>query len=102
MNDAIATMLAPNLGLLPVSVSLVELLSQELEELVCILLLCSDEVLEGFLLRNPKAGQNVGGGVTIGILECVEILEHIVHGTAETMGHITVAALVPIAQVKVA
>lgn len=49
MNDAVAAMLTSYLGLLAIAIALMQVFGEELEELVCILFLCRDEVFEGFL-----------------------------------------------------
>ena len=102
VDDAVARVLAAALGLLAVAVALVEFLGQELEELVRVLLLGRDEVLEGLLLADPEAREDVGGRVAVGALERVEVLEHVVHGAAQAVLRVAVAALVAVAEVVVA
>lgn len=58
------------------------------------------QIFEGFLLGNPESGQDVGGRVSVGGLESIEILEHVVHGAAQAVGNL--AVVVAIAEVKVA
>ncbi len=67
-----------------------------------ILLLGCYQVLESLLLTDPEARQDVGSCVTVSILLHVKILEHVVHGTAQTVWRFAVAALVAVAEVEVA
>lgn len=102
VDDAVAAVLAPDLGLLPVPVPLVQLLREELEELVGVLFPGRDEVLKGLLLRDPEARQDIRGSVPISVFLRVEILEHIIHGTREAVRDGALAALVPAGEVEVA
>lgn len=88
VDDAVAAVLAANLGLLTVTIALVQLLGEELEELVRVLLLGSNKVLEGFVLGDPEAGEDVGSSVAISHVHTPEVLEHVVHGTAEAVLHL--------------
>jgi hypothetical protein len=99
VHDAVAAVLAANLWLLAVAIALVKFLSQELEELVSILFFGGYQILEGLLLRNPEPRQDVSGRVAVGVLESIEILEHIVHGAAQAVRNL--AVVVAIAEVKV-
>lgn len=99
--NTVATVLTARLGLLPVAISFMQLLSEELKELVCILLLSRHQVLECLLLTYPESRQNVGSCIAIGVFKCVEVLEHIVHGAAQAMRHGAVVGLMAIAEVVV-
>ena len=85
VDDAIATVFAAYLGLFAVPIALVQLFGEELEELMRILLLGCDKVLECFLLAEPKSRQNIGCRIPVGVLNGIEVLEHIVHGAAQTV-----------------
>lgn len=102
VDDAVAAVLAADLGLLAVAVALVQLLGEELEELVRVLLLGRDEVLERLLLADPEPGQDVRRRVTVSVLDRVEVLEHVVHGAAQAVLRVAAAALVAVAEVEVA
>lgn len=99
MHDAVAAVLAANLWLLAVAIALVKFLSQELKELVSILFFGGYQILKGLLLRNPEPRQDVSGRVAVGVLESIEILEHVVHGAAQAVRNL--AVVVAIAEVKV-
>lgn len=101
MDDAGAAMLTSYLWFLAITVAFMQLLGQELKELVGVLLFSCDKILERLLFAYPETRKDVSGCVTISIFNGVEILKHIVHGTAQTMWCAAAATLVPIAEIVV-
>ena len=102
VDDAIAAMLTANFWPLTITITLMKLLCKELEKFVRVLLLGRDEVLKCLFLRNPKPGKNICRRVAICIFQSVEVLEHVVHSTAQAVGDIAIIALMPVAKVKIA
>lgn len=94
-------MLTADLWLFAVSVPLVELFSQELEELVGILFLGGNKVLERLFLRNPEPRQYICSGIAVCRLQSIEILKHVIHSTAQTVRDLAVTALVTIAKIEI-
>lgn len=101
VDDTVTAMLATYLGLPAISVALMQLLGKKLEELVGILLFGGDEVVEGFVLADPEAGEDVSRCVAVGYLGCVKVLKHVIHGAAEAVLCITATALVSVAKVEI-
>jgi hypothetical protein len=101
VNDTVTAMLATYLGLLAISVALMQLFGEELEELVSVLFLGGDQVVEGFVLADPEAGEDISRCVAICDLRGVKILEHVIHSAAEAVLRVTAPALMSIAEVEV-
>ena len=101
MNNTVAAVLAADLGFLPVAVSFMKLLGQELKKFVSILLFRCHKILEGLLLADPEARQDIGRSVAVRVLKGVKVLEHVVHCAAETVWDLAVGTLVTITEVEV-
>lgn len=105
MDNAVAGMLPAVLlsdsVLVRVPVPLVQFFGEELEKLVRVLLLGCYQVLEGLLLRDPEAGEYVGGSVSVSLLLAVELLEYVVHCTAYAVLIRAVVPTVPIRQIVI-
>lgn len=101
VNDAVATVLAPCFRLLPVAVALMQLLRNELKKLVCILLLSGNQVLKGLVFRDPKARQDISSSVAVSDLSTPEVLEHIIHSTAQAVLNLTGITGMAVAEVEI-
>lgn len=78
-----------------------ELLSQELKELMCVLLLVAGELLVGFPLRHPEASKHVVCRVSNGVRLCMEGLKHLIHCTCYAVLPGTLRIPMAVAQVEV-
>lgn len=78
-----------------------EFLSQELKELVSVLFLIAGQLLVGLALGEPETREDVGSRVAGGDLLAVEVLEHVIHGTAQAVLDRAVRILVSVSQIEI-